>query len=322
MKTMSDKNYALCIRLIGELERLSGKDTRTANTKRMARIIIKKLKNKQQWKKQVNGERTEFSKKINGFCEGLVSETSDGNLNVDTEDLEETKEYAKQLYAEEYLSGLEVDLHYVEKQNIKTMNKKIKDVPLEVIERWLKDSDCDVRAAAMNACSGKDVPLEVIERGLKDSDWRVRTAAMNACSGKDVPLEVIERGLKDSDWRVRAAAMNACKKNGIKIPVIRTIEPPERVYKKCVGDVIVVAEIPSTAQVRGKEDGKCRASEAVIVDIIGDVAGEKVGISKYDNRVFYTIGDHVEIEDFDYSNEECSTGFHFFCTQKQAEEYK
>ncbi|MCM1170196.1 MAG: DUF5758 domain-containing protein, partial [Bacteroides sp.] len=377
---MSDKNYALCIRLIGELERLSGKDTRTANTKRMARIIIKKLKNKQQWKKQVNGERTEFSKKINGFCEGLVSETSDGNLNVDTEDLEETKEYAKQLYAEEYLSGLEVDLHYVEKQNIKTMNKKIKDVPLEVIERWLKDldcdvraaamnacsgkdvplkvierglkdsdcdvraaamnacsgkdvplevierglkdSDCDVRAAAMNACSGKDVPLEVIERGLKDSDWRVRTAAMNACSGKDVPLEVIERGLKDSDWRVRAAAMNACKKNGIKIPVIRTIEPPERVYKKCVGDVIVVAEIPSTAQVRGKEDGKCRASEAVIVDIIGDVAGEKVGISKYDNRVFYTIGDHVEIEDFDYSNEECSTGFHFFCTQKQAEEYK
>jgi hypothetical protein len=56
--------------------------------------------------------------------------------------------------------------------------RTIKDIPLEVIERWLKDSDCDVRSAAMNACQGKDIPLEVIERGLKDSDWRVRYAAM------------------------------------------------------------------------------------------------------------------------------------------------
>ena len=43
-----------------------------------------------------------------------------------------------------------------------------KELTLEVIERWLKDPDCDVRAAAMNACQGKDVPLEVIERWLKE----------------------------------------------------------------------------------------------------------------------------------------------------------
>ena len=144
---------------------------------------------------------------------------------------------------------------------------------------------------------------------------------MNACNGKDVPLETIERWLKDEDWRVRAAAMNACKRMGIEIPVIRTIEPPKRVYKKCVGGVIVVAEIPNDAQVRGKVSGKCRCNKAKIVDIIGDFAGEKVGISIWDRTTTYFIGDDVEIDNFDMSNEECSTGFHFFCTKEQAESY-
>ena len=196
-----------------------------------------------------------------------------------------------------------------------------KDVPLEIIEKWLKDSDWRVRAAAMNACQGRDVPLEIIEKWLKDSNWRVRAAAMNACQGKDVPLEIIEKGLKDSDLRVRAAAMNACKRNGIEIPVIRTFEPPKRVYKKCLYDIIVVAEIPQNAQVRGRVNAKCRASEAIIVEIIGDILGEKVGISKYDAKTFYKIGDHIVIDNFDYSNEECSTGFHFFCTKREAEKY-
>lgn len=93
--------------------------------------------------------------------------------------------------------------------------------------------------------------LKIIEKALRSSDGKIRSAAMNVCAGRDVPLDVIERGLKDSDWRVRSAAMNVCKESGIPIPVIRTIEPPELVFKKCVADVIVVAEIPKDAQVRG-----------------------------------------------------------------------
>lgn len=73
--------------------------------------------------------------------------------------------------------------------------------------------------------------LKTIKRALKDDDRDVRAAAMNACSGKDVPLEVIERGLKDDDWYVRAAAKNACKDNGVQPPVTRTFEPPAMVYK-------------------------------------------------------------------------------------------
>ncbi len=167
----------------------------------------------------------------------------------------------------------------------------------------------------------KVLSLEVIERGLKDPDWRVRQAAMNACSGKDVPLEVIERWLKDPDCDVRAAAMNACKTRGIPVPIIRTFEPPKRVFKKCVADVIVVAEIPDDAQVRGAVGRKCRASKAKIVNVIGSFAGEQVGISLWDKTTTYYIGDEVEIENFDPSDEACSTGFHFFCSMEEAERY-
>jgi hypothetical protein len=199
--------------------------------------------------------------------------------------------------------------------------KSKKQLSFEVIERWLTDGDWCVRAAAMNACSGRDVPLEVIERGLTDGDCDVRAAAMNACSGRDVPLEVIERWLTDGDWRVRAAAMNACIENGMDVPLIRTIEPPDMVYKKCVGSVIICASIPNNAQIRGSINGKCRANKAIITDVIGDFCGEQVGISIHDRTTVYYVGDEIEIEDFDFSNEECSTGFHFFCKRELAEKY-
>ena len=201
------------------------------------------------------------------------------------------------------------------------MLKNKKNMRIETIEKAVRSFDDNIRIAAMNACAGRDVPLEVIECGLKDSDWCVRAAAMNACAGKDVPLEVVECGLNDSNWIVRTTAMKVCEKNGISVPVTRTIEPPELVYKKCVADVIVVAEIPKDAHVRGSFGDKCRASRAFIREIIRDFCGEKVGISIYDETTSYHVGDEIVVEDFDLSNEEYSTGFHFFCTKQEAIDY-
>ena len=167
----------------------------------------------------------------------------------------------------------------------------------------------------------KKLSLETIERGLKDSDWRVRSAAMNACRGRDVPLETIERRLKDSDCDVRSAAMKLLKDRGFPIPIIRTFEPPDRVFKKCIGSVIISAEIPEDAQVRGKNGSKCRTNKAIIVEVNGTFGGEAVGISLWDRKTLYYEGDIVEIDDFDMSDEECSQGFHFFCTREEAERY-
>ena len=173
----------------------------------------------------------------------------------------------------------------------------------------------------MNACQGREVPLETIERGLKDPDWHVREAAMNACQGREVPLETIKRGLKDPDWHVRAVAYEIiAKERGMNV-CYRSFDPPSLVYKKCEAGVIVVAKIPEDAEVRCTPDGKCRSNKAEIVEVIGTFCGEPVGISKYDGTTWYYPGDLVEVEDFDYSDAEYSTGFHFFCTREQAEAY-
>ena len=167
----------------------------------------------------------------------------------------------------------------------------------------------------------KRITLEIVERWLKDDDWRVRTAATKACTDKDVPLEIIECWLKSDNCYVRDAAMNTCKEKGIAIPIIRTFEPPAVVYKKCIGGVIVCATIPADAQVRGAVGRKCRSNKAVITKIIGDLNGEKVGISIRDKATAYYEGDEIIVEDFDMGDEECSTGFHFFCSREEAEDF-
>ena len=146
---------------------------------------------------------------------------------------------------------------------------------------------------------------------------------MNACAGRtDIPVETIEKWLRDPDLRVRQAAMKLAEERGITdIPPYRAVNPPEKVYKKCEGGVIVVAHIPDDAEVRGAPNGKCRSNKAEIVEIIGDFCGEPVGISEHDGTTWYYAGDVVEVEDFDYSNKECSTGFHFFCDIENAKAY-
>ena len=230
------------------------------------------------------------------------------------------------------------------------------DVPLKWIQKGFEDDALSIRMAAANACIGRDdIPSEWVRKGLEDKDWTVRTAAANACAGRDdIPLEWIQKGLEDNGRDVRVAAMNACvgrddiplewirkrlndgddedrdvrlaamqylKAKNLPVPLKRTFEPPAVVYKKCLGDVIVCAEIPADAQVRGAEDCQCRADKAKIIDIIGGTYGEKVGVSTYDCSALYFVGDEIEIEDFDCGDVECSTGFHFFCTKEEAEQY-
>ena len=146
---------------------------------------------------------------------------------------------------------------------------------------------------------------------------------MNACQGRDIPLDIIKQWLSDSDCDVRNAAMKYIEDNNIEniyVPY-RAIKPPKKVYKKCMGDVIVVATIPDDAEVRGSYNSKCRTNKAKIIDIMGTFGGVKVGVSMYDMKTSYFVGDEVCIDDFDLSDDECSTGFHFFCDIEQAKNY-
>lgn len=67
-----------------------------------------------------------------------------------------------------------------------------------------------------------------------------------------------------------------------------------------------------------KSERKCRANQAKITDM----DGHEVLHSQYDNNFEYRLGQEIEIKDFNLMyNVECASGFHFFRTRKEAEEY-
>lgn len=234
------------------------------------------------------------------------------------------------------------------------MNKRQLD--FDIIKKWLASDDENIRYVAMLACRGRDIPLDIIIQGLDDDNWLVRNMAMLACRGRDISFDIIKQGLGDDTYNVRAAAMDICQDLGVPFDILkqwltddecnvraaavqyiknnninidiesiyvpyRAIEPPKKVYKKCMGDVIVVATIPDDAEIRGGYCNKHRANKAKIIDIIGTFGGVKVGVSMYDKRTTYFVGDEVYVDNFDLFDNECSTGFHFFCDIEQAKKY-
>lgn len=89
-------------------------------------------------------------------------------------------------------------------------------------------------------------------------------------------------------------------------------------YKKTKEGVVITAGIPAGAIVFCINGRKCRTNKAKIVDM----DGHEVLHSRYDNSFEYHLGEEIEIKDFDLMyNVECASGFHFFRTRKEAEEY-
>ena len=97
------------------------------------------------------------------------------------------------------------------------------------------------------------------------------------------------------------------------------ITEPLTGYKKTKEGVVITAEIPAGAIVFCINGIKCRTNRAKITDM----AGRDVLHSQYDNSFEYHLGQEIDIEDFNLMyNVECASGFHFFRTRKEAEEYK
>ena len=89
-------------------------------------------------------------------------------------------------------------------------------------------------------------------------------------------------------------------------------------YKKTKEGVVITAEIPAGAIVFCINGSKCRTNRAKITDMVGN----DVLHSQYDNSFEYRLGQEIEIKDFNLMyNVECSSGFHFFRTREEAENY-
>ncbi len=89
-------------------------------------------------------------------------------------------------------------------------------------------------------------------------------------------------------------------------------------WKKCKNDVLVKLLIPEDAQRSSATSRKCRASKAIVLEIIG---AEKA-VSYYDGTFVYEVGEEVIPDAFDDNRwDECSNGISFFITRKEAENY-
>ena len=94
-------------------------------------------------------------------------------------------------------------------------------------------------------------------------------------------------------------------------------------YKKASGKIVELI-IPADAKRSSATSRKCRASKATVVsitDVNGNPCGNQVR-SDHDPRFIYTVGEMVEVNDFDENRwNECSTGIHHFITREEAVKY-
>ena len=98
----------------------------------------------------------------------------------------------------------------------------------------------------------------------------------------------------------------------------KVLDDPLTGYKKTKEGVVITAEIPAGAIVFCINGSKCRTNRAKITDM----DGHEILHSSYDNSFEYRLGQEINIKDFNLMyNVECASGFHFFKTRKEAEEY-
>ena len=95
-------------------------------------------------------------------------------------------------------------------------------------------------------------------------------------------------------------------------------------FKKARG-YIVELEIPADALRSSSTTRKCRCSKAKVISITnldGTPSDVKSVASGFNSKFIYTIGETVEVPNFDTNRwNECAPGIHFFITRQEAVDY-
>src|SRR5208337_43927 len=89
-------------------------------------------------------------------------------------------------------------------------------------------------------------------------------------------------------------------------------------WKKCKDGVLVKLVVGDTAKRSHATGRKCRAEHVKVLEVIG----AEVGISSYDNKTEYRVGQVVRCDKWDENRwAECGGGIHFFLTRIEAERF-
>ena len=125
-------------------------------------------------------------------------------------------------------------------------------------------------------------------------------------------------GWEDMRANLKGANLKDANLYGADFRLGKILTEPLTGYKKTKEGVVITAEIPKGAIVFCINGSKCRTNRAKITDM----AGKELLHSSYDSEFEYSLGQEIEIDNFNLMyNVECASGFHFFRTRKEAEEY-
>jgi hypothetical protein len=93
-------------------------------------------------------------------------------------------------------------------------------------------------------------------------------------------------------------------------------------WKKAKDWEIIKLLIPETAKRSSSTSRKCRASEAIVLNIYKDWEDVEDAKSHDNNLFIYKKWDHIKINDFDDDRwNDCASWIHFFITKMEAEQY-
>ena len=210
------------------------------------------------------------------------------------------------------------------------MNKKLKlKVVLEKHALWLRNNPNGTRADLRDAdlsganLSGADlgganlsgaslVGADLCEANLRKANLRKANLRGASLGGADL-------GGADLRGADLGGAMN------VNVPLMCPEKGSFTGFKKVRGNYIVELEILADAMRSSATGRKCRCSKAKVVSITnpdGSNAKETSACSGWDPNFIYSVGEIVEVKDFDTNRwNECAPGIHFFITRQEAIDY-
>ena len=198
------------------------------------------------------------------------------------------------------------------------MNQEKLQSVLKVHQLWLETRF----SAHIEGCRADLMYANLRDADLRDADLRdadLRDADLRYANL--IGADLRGTNLKDADLRY------ANLKDAKNVPFIPFTCPDSGAfigYKKA-NDYVVKLKILEDARRCSATGRKCRCDKAQVLSIT-NLDGTDANIasvsSNYDKSFIYTVGEVVEVSDFDTNRwNDCSAGIHFFINRQEAVEY-
>ena len=175
--------------------------------------------------------------------------------------------------------------------------------------------DADLRGANLRGANLRDADL--CDADLRDADLRDADLRDADLRGADL----FGTNLSDADL----SGANLYGAVNVNAPLMCPEKGSFIGFKKVRGNYIVELEILADAMRSSATGRKCRCSKAKVVSITnpdGSNAEVTSTRSEWDYNFIYSVGEVVEVKDFDTNRwNECAPGIHFFITRQEAIDY-